>query len=381
VEVRNDSVRVYFQFNGAKCREHVGPNTPDTIAYAQRLAELIRHEIRAGTFDYSRHFPSSSHLKENTLGHYLYLWLEIKSGQVAPSTYRSYAAYAENWIRPQWGHRQAHHIDYIDIETWIRSSMRGLTNKTIREIIAILRQVFALYRTRNQSAHDPTAGVKIRLPDSEDPDPFTREEIRLITTTDTEMIQERNLVQFMIWSGARVSEAMALAWEDVDLQKGTALFLRAVVRQGYKVTKTRRSTRRVDLLGPARAALEAQIKLTTKLRIRVVDVVDRDNRTIRQQRVRFVFHNSYSNQPFTNEKRLRDKFFATHLQAAEVRYRPPSQCRHTYISQMLTANMPIDWIVHQVGHTTAEMIRRRYGKWISEERPDMVKLAEERLGL
>jgi integrase len=65
----------------------------------------------------------------------------------------------------------------------------------------------------------------------------------------------------------------------------------------------------------------------------------------------------------------------------DVRYRPPKQCRHTFISQMLTAGVPIDWIVHQVGHTSPEMIRRRYGKWINEDRQDMVRLAEKLLGL
>lgn len=61
-------------------------------------------------------------------------------------------------------------------------------------------------------------------------------------------------------------------------------------------------------------------------------------------------------------------------------YRGPGQCRHTYISQMLTAGMPVEWISKQTG-TSPEMIRRRYGKWIDDDAADMVGLAEKKLGL
>lgn len=63
-------------------------------------------------------------------------------------------------------------------------------------------------------------------------------------TYPTERQQEINLSQYMIWSGPRVSEAIALAWEDVDLAAGSVEIRRARVAGQYKVTKTRRSTAR-----------------------------------------------------------------------------------------------------------------------------------------
>nr|WP_256584966.1 MULTISPECIES: hypothetical protein [unclassified Pseudomonas] len=59
----------------------------------------------------------------------------------------------------------------------------------------------------------------------------------------------------MIWAGPRVSEPIALAWEDVDLKQGTVTFRRSKVRGACRVTKTRRSTRKVRLLEPAWDAL------------------------------------------------------------------------------------------------------------------------------
>src|SRR5689334_10564168 len=88
VEARGNSVRIYFQHNGEKCRESIpGGNTPAIVAQARRLVDIIEYEIQAGTFDYARHFPNSSKLVENTFGHYLDLWLKIKANSVAASSY------------------------------------------------------------------------------------------------------------------------------------------------------------------------------------------------------------------------------------------------------------------------------------------------------
>ncbi len=72
-------------------------------------------------------------------------------------------------------------------------------------------------------------------------------------------------------SGPRLSETIALAWEDVDLQLGTVTFGRSKVRGAYRVTKTRRSTRKVRLLKPERDALR---KLDTINQLKTVDTVD-----------------------------------------------------------------------------------------------------------
>lgn len=57
----------------------------------------------------------------------------------------------------------------------------------------------------------------------------------------------------MLWAGPRVWETIALAWEDVDLAQVTVTFRRSRVREASRVTKTRRSTRKLSLLAPARS--------------------------------------------------------------------------------------------------------------------------------
>lgn len=159
---------------------------------------------------------------ENTFGHYLDLWLKIKANSVAASSYRGYANKAEVHVRPRWGTIQINRIDHLDLQEWIQGPLsKTLKNKTIRDIISNVRQVFRLYRTRMKVAHDPTEGLMVRLPDPEAPDPFTRAEIKQIQETHTSRTKELLMVQFMIWAGPRVSETIALAWD--ALQKIDAL--------------------------------------------------------------------------------------------------------------------------------------------------------------
>jgi integrase len=365
VEVRGNRVRVYFRYQGELCREPFnGDATPENIAQAERLVGMIEYEIKAGTFSYARHFPDSPRVKTNTFGHYLDLWLEIKRNQLAASGFRGYLSRCENHIRPRWGDIQADQIDHLDVQAWVQKDlMAKLHNKTVREIVSNMRQVFRLYRTRNRSAHDPTDGIAIALPDAEDPDPFTREEIDKLLSTESDRVQELNMIEFMIWCGPRVSEAMALTWEDVDLKAGTVTFRRARVRSEYKVTKTRRSTRKVQLLAPALRALERQAAHTKGLAPVAIEVVDRDNRTRRKQVVRFVFHNSATNQAYSTSDNLRHVWWKAHIKRAGIRPRGPNQCRHTFASQMLSSGIATpEWIADQMGHTSTAMIFKHYAK-------------------
>lgn len=384
VEVRGNRVRVYFRFDGELCREAIpGDATAANIANAERLAGIINYEIKMGTFSYARHFPDSPRIKTNTLGHYIDLWLEIKRNHLAASGFRGYLSRVENHIRPRWGKCQADQIDHLDLQSWVQLElMPKLHNKTVREIISNLRQIFRLYRTRNKTAHDPTDGIVITLPDSDDPDPFTRAEIAQILSTVSDRAQELNMVEFMMWTGPRISEAMALAWEDVDLEAGTVIFRRARVRSQYKVTKTRRSTRKVTLLAPSLRALKAQVKHTKNLPAVEIEITDRDNRTKKVQKVRFVFHNTASGEAYSTSDTLRNGWWKAHLKKAGVRPRGPNQCRHTFASQMLTSGIATpEWIADQMGHTSTAMIFKHYATWISKDGPDFVGLLNQALKL
>lgn len=380
VEVRVNRIRVYFRYQGELCREPIpGEATQDNIDNAHRLVGLINFEIKQGTFDYARHFPHSPKVQTSTVGHYLDLLLEIKRNEMAPSGFRGYASKVKNHIRPQWGARQADSVDNIEVMSWVQKDlMPKLHNKTIRDILNILHQTYTLYRARNRSSHDPTLGIDIKLPDAEDVDPFEQEEITRILTPAPGFEQELNLAQFMIWSGPRVSEAISLAWEDViDLEAGIIRFRRGQVRGHYKVTKTRRSNRELKLLGPAHQALLAQAQFTKNLPPVEVPVTERDNRTTRTHRLRFVFHKSTTGAAWSSSDVLLKSWWRGHLESTGVRYRSPNNCRHTFACQILSTGVaPVEWLAEYMGHTSTAMIHRHYGTWIPKRAHDQLSIIE-----
>ena len=380
VESHRGRLRIYFTFDKKLCREpiHLKDN-PENKAYANGVAATIKHELKSGTFKYSRHFPNSKRLAEFQLQHWISLWLELKKGKVAPSTLLGYDRWCRNYIIPKFGKTLAEEIDAVDVEQWIANGLTELSSKSIKDIISCLRQIYILYRKRNRSAANPTDGVTITLPDDDEPDAFDLNEVNQILSYSTDRPGELNAVGFAVWTGPRPSEFLALSWDDVNLQTGEVLFRRSVVLKTYKATKTKRSKRWVDLLQPAHEALQRQYKITGELEPITIDVLQRDNRTVKTESFRPVFVNTNTLKAYTDVKQFNRYFFIKHLEKAGVRHRCVSMCRHTFASQMLsTGVMPIDWICEQLGHTTDVMLRRKYGKYFKRQRKiNPVELAKQ----
>lgn len=372
VQVRGQRIRIYFNYAGERRYKSVeGAPTPETLAHYERVVETIEYEIKAGIFRYKEHFPDG--LSERYFGKYVDAWLESKKLEVSISTYRAYESRCDNWILPRWENIDAEQIDYRAIQSWTQKVlMRSLNNKTVRDIQSLMSQVFRFYRLSTGSQHNPTEGLTVRLADPAEPDPFTRAEIDRLLSVPADP-QITNMINFMVWSGVRISEALALAWEDVDLDEGTIIIGRARVSSTYKVTKTRRSTRKVKLLRAAMDALFAQQRITGSLPAVKVDILQRDNRTVRPASLRLCFHNPNTGKAFSTADNFRTNFWNEHIKRAGVRHRGPGQCRHTFASQMLSSGIvTVDWVANQLGHTSSQMVWRHYGRWIPVDEVDTV---------
>lgn len=381
VQVRGQRIRIYFNYGGERRYKSVeGKPVPETLEHYERVVETINFEIAAGTFIYQKHFPDG--LSERYFGKFVDAWLDSKKLEVSISTLRSYESRCDNWVLPRWENIDAEQIDYRALQNWTQKVlMRSLTNKTVRDVHSIMGQVFRFYRLSTGSQHNPTEGLSVRLSDPAEPDPFTRSEITKLLAVDVGG-QINHLIAFMIWSGARISEALALAWEDVDFNKGVITIKRARVSSTYKVTKTRRSTRKVKLLRPALEALLAQHAITGALPAVKIDILQRDNRTERSTSLHFCFHNPNTGKAFSTADNFRTNFWNEHIKISGVRHRGPNQCRHTFASQMLSSGaVNVDWVANQLGHTSSQMVWRHYGRWIPEDEADSIGRLEDALQL
>lgn len=393
-QIRNKSIRLDFYYKGRRCRETIdftGSNLKTLEKkeeFADQLLGTIKREMFLGTFSYQKHFPNSKKLKDfgctekkdPLFKDLLERWLMIKATKLMPSTYKNYESKSKNHIEPKFGNENISSITKSDIELWIAVDLKKLSNKTINEILVILRGVFKDAKADELIDKSPIESIDNLTILKHEPDPFSRDEMDLIFSTESDYIQEINLAFFNSWAGLRVSELFALSWDDIDQINWTAHIQIARVENIYKVTKTYSSNRTIELLDDAINALKAQLPLTFDQPAIKIQVLQADKKTFKTEKIRPVFLNTHTMQPHCNYHSLCDRFWKKHLKKAGVRYRPIKTTRHTYASQLLsTGKISKEWIIGQMGHTSSKMFDEHYAKWISKDAPKMAKLASEAL--
>lgn len=142
-----------------------------------------------------------------------------------------------------------------------------ITSKRINNVLTPLRSVLRDAFHDGIIERDISARIRNLLHRTEEPNPFTPSEIKLILEHAEE--QTRNLFQFAFWTGMRTSELIALEWGDVDFERGVIRVRHASVRNIVKVPKTVSGEPDVKLLDLALAALNAQNPFTLLAKKRI----------------------------------------------------------------------------------------------------------------
>nr|WP_241076296.1 site-specific integrase [Achromobacter insuavis] len=238
-----------------------------------------------------------------------------------------------------------------------------VTNKRFANILSVARAALADALQDELIEANPLYGWSYERPDApkpdDDVDPLTPEEQSAILAKCEPMM--RNQLQFMLWTGLRPSEMIALDWGDVDAIRGVVVVRKAMTQAGkgeVEDTKTKSGRREVKLLSPAREALKAQEAHT-----RMVGEA--------------IFVHPRLRKRWTGDQQLRDEWIRI-LGLAKVRYRRPYQTRHTYASMLLSAGESPMWVAKQMGHRDWTMIARIYGKWMPAADPSAGGRAEEK---
>ncbi|WP_258405935.1 tyrosine-type recombinase/integrase [Shewanella acanthi] len=314
------------------------------------------------------------------VGHYIDSFLNAKRNKLAPCTLKNYQNKISTHIGPRFANVAIDTIKPSDIEAWMNTKLSYLSNKTIKEILSILNQIFTFAILDETLAINPldklkaskVTNLKVLL---QEPDPFSAEEIAKFASMPTDRQSEVNMIVCNCFMGLRVSELMALAWEDIDFDNNAIYISRAVVEGIYKKPKNHSSNRQIELLPQAKAILLKQRDIA-KSRSETVKVLREDNKSIESQTIHFVFINTQTNKAYTSDVHLRQRFYLTHLKNAQIRFRGPGQTRHTFASHLISAGLPLTWVARQMGHTSIKMIEKHYGKWLPTQKNSILDMAE-----
>lgn len=150
-----------------------------------------------------------------------------------------------NWLREARKINDVSKITQLDIEEYVRAmasqamASQNLGPRTIARRIASIHEWNKFMLSNAQIASDPSAEVKAPKQAEHLPDVLSISEVERVIdaaggfgSTDAVSLRDRALVEFLYATGARVSEAVGLKFEDIDLAE-------SVVRLSGKGQKQR----------------------------------------------------------------------------------------------------------------------------------------------
>jgi len=355
------SIRITFTYQEQLCRELI-PSSPTESNLEATLIwrnEELLPAIRKGTFDYATWFPNSpkrfefSSTPSIKFKHYLADWFEEHKHTYADSSLEKNQLIIDNQLIPAFGKYPVAELKWLYIKKWIKKQKN--TTKTLSNKLTLLNQALDEAVDDELIAVNPLYGKKfkgkVHSRKAEVIDPFSTKEIRLILNSCEGQLH--NVFTLAFFTGLRISEYIALTWNDIDWANNR-LHVNKAMTQAAKVVglpKTSTSNRRVKLTEDVITALKDQKQYTY----------------LQGQEI---FHNPKLNKPWKGDQAIRKTAWRPILKKAEISYRYPYQTRHTFASLAITSGENIGWVSKQMGHKDAGFTYRPYASFIDEDAPE-----------
>jgi integrase len=159
------------------------------------------------------------------------------------STRTAYEMYLKNWIVPKWGEFSLSDVRTVAVEDWLRTLK--LSNGSKAKIRNLMSALFNHAMRYEWADRNPIRLVRQSAKRERTPDVLTAEEIKtLLSKLDGAYYVMTFLAAV---TGLRVSELLALKWEDVDFAAGEIRLTRAIVCQHVGPLKTAASQKPVPM--------------------------------------------------------------------------------------------------------------------------------------
>jgi integrase len=159
------------------------------------------------------------------------------------STRTAYDVYLRNWIVPAWGEHSLSNVRTVAVEDWLRTL--PLANGSRAKIRNLMSTLFNHAMRYEWAEKNPIRLVRQSAKRERTPDVLTAEEIRALLGK----LEGPYYVMVFLAAvtGLRVSELLALKWEDVDFAAGEMSLTRAIVCQHVGPLKTAASQKPVPM--------------------------------------------------------------------------------------------------------------------------------------
>jgi integrase len=160
-----------------------------------------------------------------------------------PYTAEVYRGYIDKWLLPTWGTLSLSDVKAVAFESWLGTLK--LANGSRAKVRNIMSAIYSHGMRWEFAERNPITLVRQSAKRQHAPCVLDVEEIRALLAELTGMY--RVMVFVAVTTGLRVSELLALRWEDCDCEAGEIHLTRGIVRQRETMMKTEASRKPVPL--------------------------------------------------------------------------------------------------------------------------------------
>jgi integrase len=145
--------------------------------------------------------------------------------RLAYSTAAAYQSCLKTWITPAWGNHPLREVKAVDVEAWLCTL--PLTNGSKTKIRNILCSLFSHACRWEFTDRNPITHVRQAAHRAKHPVILSNDEITKLLAELAE--PARTAVYVALATGLRVSELLALQWQDIDFSNNTITPVRGIV--------------------------------------------------------------------------------------------------------------------------------------------------------
>lgn len=297
-------------------------------------------------------------------------WLEVfKRPHIKESTYDRLYRTLKNHIIPHFGELKLTDINRVMYQKWVNTKLEKYSFNTVRSYHAAMSGIFDhAMLDMNLVDRNPTHRVKLtKRNDSPDDEErvlnfLEMDELnQLLFELETRphrnfplSIQYFVLFSLLARTGLRIGEALALEWDDIDLDQSTLRVnktLSYITNSNIKVTrpKTQKANRRIKLDNYTLKLLKNHITNRKEVHLAYPNY--------KYPETPLVFYSEFGTWLKVNVVRA---FLKKTCERCGLRLISPHVLRHTHAVHLLEAGADIKYVSDRLGHTDTKMTLNIY---------------------
>ena len=273
-------------------------------------------------------------------------WLLFKKHSIKESIYSNYNYIINSYLNNKFERKRLNYFLKYDINEYVDDLETELSNKTIRDIILVLKAILK-FAERKYNVNFKLDLISMPSLQKKELQVFSEREIKKIVKECINLGEIRYIgILISIYTGMRIGEVCALKWENIDLNKK----LINVTQTLQRVTSADKKTK-VIISSPKTKASERKIPIPSIL---YEELKKRSSEYTKETYVITGEENKFL------EPRSYQYIYKKVLENAKLKYRSFHCLRHTFATRCVRVGMDVKALSELLGHSNVNITLNRY---------------------